>query len=128
MVTSTRELDLGDVIRSDKFVYGYHGAVSALRLKTTHLVGYTSEQNADPATDPTRSDALWLVLAVPMGTDEGCSMGDASWPYVIAQRLHDDGSYDPDGELIAFSDRLSPRVREVDVVGDMALTFVARPD
>lgn len=77
--------------------------------------------------DQSRGEARYVVVSLPIRTVTGSRYSDVpNFPYVVARRLNDDGSFDEKGEWIAFSmDRRYDHIDEVTVVGRMALTFVA---
>ena len=122
--------NLGDIIRSEKFAFGYYDRQEDKRgylvpaLDKITVDGKTKEYNVEfrkPGTpwdkpseyetvnlgayDKSRGESLFVVEKAQMqggGTGHGPhDIYPDGW-YVEARRLNEDNSYNPDGELIKF--------------------------
>lgn len=103
-----KSCQIGDVIRSQRFIQGKIG-----KLHSMIVVG----EHGD-ADDPTRGTAKFVVIDV---LHDGFD--------VKARRLNVDDVYDPKGETICFVQRkcrIAPLIRPSDVehLGQMEQTFV----
>lgn len=76
----------------------------------------------DCAHDASRGQAKFVVIGLPMNNGGGCTSHAQEWPYVMAQRLNDDGTHNPEGEIIAFAlGEHYDAIADVEVVGKMRL-------
>ena len=112
----------GDIIRSSRFQFGHDGVWGDKN-------GLAAVGSLEPyrvpdfdRSDLTRDRALFVVEQVKM---QGGIYGWTDGQNVIARRLHQDGTYDPAGELIGFymsgdfaEEELIP---EVELRGSMTL-------
>ena len=130
MTTTTDHAEIGDVIKSDTFTCGEYQTEwvkGCLTLLTTapirvggssnpRIVNFTEKQTQGDwkreiprtldtqAFDLTRKDAEFLVEDARLQGGSGPHARDVypdGW-HVTARRLNDDGSYNPDGEVIQF--------------------------
>jgi hypothetical protein len=145
-------VDIGEVIRSGKFAYGYYGSKEGhkgqhIAKKDVVFVDGTTKSRPVQfpkedtprnkpmeysnvelgAYDESRGSALFVVESANLqggGVDRFSRVADG-W-YVRARRLNDDRSYNPDGEVIEFyqSGEFSGIIPEVEVVGKMKMVFV----
>ncbi|MDR3612637.1 MAG: hypothetical protein P4L53_03670 [Candidatus Obscuribacterales bacterium] len=115
---------VGDVIRSEHFIWGrsWLGPVT---------VGYAGpkedrEDNefAETDHDDSRSSACFVVEEADFkgGSFTQCR---PDGKYVLARRLHDDGTYDPDGKLVEFwMSNHSPCIEQVELLKAMRRKIV----
>lgn len=113
-----REVDystitLFDVISSPRFVHGhkpYHETYPLrddspqFRGRTQSYVGHTNPPKHHAHSDPSRAEARFVVLE--LGWDQDTDQfGDPMELHftVVAKRLHADGTFDEDGEVIVFN-------------------------
>lgn len=130
MVTKTKNANLGDIIRSEDFTFGYYDTAYddskyLVPIKDRIIVdGKTKKHIVEfrkPGTawnkpveyesielgayDPSRGEALFVVeTACMQGGGIGHGPNDIypdGW-YIKARRLNENGSYNPNGELISF--------------------------
>jgi len=120
-LVETSSLQFLDVIASDRFVFGRkHRAIYEPK---------PIEVGADYPWqfDPTRSHARFVVLSVRAeGVSDVYGGPNYTWRQVIAQRLNEDDTYNPDGEVISIfiSGKSRYRVIEtVTLVGRMQLVL-----
>jgi hypothetical protein len=155
MSTRRDPLCVGDIIISVKFAFGQYNCFDADNKKVILVDGHTINQSTGfslseeerlditaktgkippkestvevGAYDPSRGIARFVV-------EEACFVkGDAiydsgDWS-IQARRLNDDGTYNPDGELIAFSilsyDHSSYKINpgDIRIIGKMKRIFI----
>lgn len=153
-MTKTNKANLGDIIKSEKFAYGYYdgrfnekGYIFPIKNLIT-VDGETKEypmkfrkpgtpwdKEAEYETvelsayDESRSSARFVVERAELdggGTGHGPhDIFPDGW-YIKARRLNDDGTYNPNGELIQFyqSGCFTGLIPEVELVGKMKQIFV----
>jgi len=71
-------------------------------VEVGHLTKVVHENESN---DPTRINSLFVVEHVKITTDKpkhSVSYAEEEYPRVYARRLNEDGSYNPNGELIVF--------------------------
>ena len=114
-----------DVITSDRFVFGRQR--SSIYEPEPIEVGFESPWQFEASTDPTRSNARFVVLAVRTeGNTEGHGGPYDTWRQVTAKRLNEDDTYNPKGEVISFpisGMRHDQVIQEVTLVGRMQLVI-----
>ena len=147
--------NVGDIITSPKFAYGYYGRedkqlITVDGTTTKHPVTFHVNEDERVAAaaksgkvpsktrivelgahDPSRAKAKFVVeVANIQGGGTGHGSGDVypdGW-HVQARRLNDDGTYNPNGEIIrfymsgCFTCMVKPK--DVQVVGKMQMRFV----
>ena len=124
---SLADLERGDVVRAAWFKYGrkiawweddkVHNAIRGTwfeflipKMSQNNMIGVYTREDFDwgNVKDPARSEALFVV-------EEKAPQAKAERPSppttndlvkIIARRLNDDGTYNPDGELLAIGDDL----------------------
>ena len=146
--------NVGDIIVSSKFAYGYYEGEDKKFIiidgaTTKHPVtSYISEDERVAAAaksgkipsktrtvelgahDPSRAEAKFVIEAANMeGGGTGHGPGDVypdDW-HVKARRLNDDGTYNPNGEVIQFfmggCFAYMIDLKDVQVVGKMQMRF-----
>jgi len=120
----TMDLRFLDVVQSPAFVNGMRERNFRTDEDKPTLVGFDKPFTHDgAANDETRADAQFVVIAAGEGGQtEGFGGPDDNWWEVTAQRLHPDGSYNPDGEKITFrSNGYGTSIYAVERVGKMTL-------
>jgi len=118
-------LEVGDVIKSRKFAFGDSDEEDNEEEKIIFVDGETKEDY-----DQSRGQAKFVVEEAQMeGGGTGMGPGDVypdGWA-VYARRLHDDGTYDPKGEVIMFymSGCFNNMVymEDIEIVGKMKRQF-----
>jgi hypothetical protein len=121
---ATSQLQRFDVITSPKFQFGMRQG-SRFDDKPTE-VGFDKRFDRDDGSDATRVLARFVVLNAGYGGETIAYGGPHdTWWEVTAQRLADDGSYNPEGEIIQFkSGGWDSNVDDVTYLGRMTLSFV----
>jgi hypothetical protein len=125
-LVNTTSLKFLDVIASDRFVFGckQFSIYDPQPIK----VGFDSPRPHDESTDPTRSLARYVVLSVRTEGNTRAHGGPYdTWRQVTAQRLNEDDTYNPEGEVICFpigSRGREDEIREVTLVGRMQLVMM----
>ena len=141
----TTRADIGDIIRAEEFAFGYHDGLDSRIIDVdgetkSHLVQYRKsgtpwDEPAEYETvdhgahDHSRGEALFVVEKAQMqggGTGHGPHDVFPDGWYVEARRLHDDCSYNSQGEVIRFyqSGCFTCFIPEVEIVGKMRMLFV----
>lgn len=143
--------NVGDVVVSPKFAYGYYRDIAKERLtvdgKTTRrlvermltedervaMAAATGEipdrkETVDlSAYDPSRATAKFVIESARMEGGDKDALYPDGW-HVSARHLNEDGSYDPRGEVIHFymsGDREDViGAADISVIGKMQMTFV----
>lgn len=149
----TNKATIGDVIRASEFEYGYYSYIHEdehLHIDKSRIFvdGETKSrpiQFRKPGTpwdkpaeyfsadigayDPSRGEALFVVERAEMtggGTGHGAHDVYPDGWNIAARRLHQDGTYNPKGEVINFyqSGSFTGLIPEVEVVDRMKMVFV----
>ncbi|GEM_PF-3517699 len=121
MVKKTGDLQVGDVVESPEFSLGaQHSRFDRDLPIEVGLPG--RPRDFTDATDHTRAGARFMVIHTMV---EGHVVIQQSpndyWTRVYAKRLCPDGSFDPNGEVITFTDAAG--IDTVACVGRISMTF-----
>jgi hypothetical protein len=119
-ITAADDLSILDIVTSPQFEFVNNEVF--LRRHEWTAVPIIGKETGEFRSDPSRASARFVVLSLPVFPGDGCTSYGPNFPYVSAQRLNDDGKFNPEGEIILFSlGKQRADLREITVVGRMGL-------